>query len=94
MVILQIEHKIQRYDDWKKAFDNDPVGREKMGVKRYRVYHPPGDTSYVVIDLEFEDVNKAQKMLEALKRLWTNVEGKIMFDPKVRILEVADSKDY
>lgn len=35
--ILRIEHRVPDYDQWKQAFDNDPVGRERMGVRRYRV---------------------------------------------------------
>ena len=94
MVILQIEHKVQRFEDWKKVFDSDPIGRKKMGVKRYAVYRLSDDPQYVVIDLEFEDLTGAQATREALRRLWTNVEGKIMLDPKVRTLDVVESKNY
>jgi hypothetical protein len=94
MIILQIEHHIQRFEDWKKAFDSDPIDRKKSGVKKYTVYRPTDDPQYVIIYLEFEQLNQAQRTLEALRGLWKNVEGKIMLDPKVRMLEVVESKSY
>jgi hypothetical protein len=35
MYILRTEHPVPDYDGWKKAFDSDPVGREKLGVRRH-----------------------------------------------------------
>jgi hypothetical protein len=94
MTILQIEHKVPSYDGWKKAFDSDPIDRKKSGVKRYRVYRPKEDPNYVIIDLVFDDSNHAVMALNALKKLWSNVEGTVMVNPKTRILEVVDSKEY
>lgn len=93
MIILQIEHKVATFEGWKKAFDNDPVGRKKSGVKRYRVHRMADDPNYVIVDLEFEDVNTAEQMLASLKNLWEKVEGTVMVNPKTRILELVDSKE-
>ena len=38
MTTFRIEHKIARYDGWKKAFDSDAINRKQSGVKRYRIY--------------------------------------------------------
>jgi hypothetical protein len=54
MPILQIEHRVRDFDAWKQAFDNDPVGREQKGVRRYRVLRSLDDPNYVVVDLEFD----------------------------------------
>jgi hypothetical protein len=94
MTILQIEHQVPNYDGWKKAFDSDPIDRKKSGVKRYRVYRPTEDSNYVIIDLEFDDFNSAQMALNALKNLWNKVEGTVMVNPKTRLLDVVDSKEY
>lgn len=94
MTILQIEHEVPNYEGWKKAFDNDPIGREKSGVKRYRVYRAADNANYVVVDLEFDNVEGAEMMLQLLRKLWTKVEGSVMMNPKTRILNVADSKGY
>lgn len=55
MYILRIEHPVSDFDGWKMVFDSDPVGREKSGVRRYRVLRPIDDANYVMIDLtEFQ----------------------------------------
>jgi len=93
MFILHIEHPVMRFEDWKKAFDNDPVDRRKSGVRSYRVLRPVDDDKYVMIDLEFDNQTEAEAMLTDLRILWGNVQGKIMMDPKTRIVEVVDSKE-
>ena len=94
MTILQIEHQVPTYDGWKKAFDSDPIGREKAGVKRYRVYRSEDDPDYVIVDLEFENSDNAEKMLGALRNLWNKVEGTVMVGPKARLLNLVDFQDY
>ena len=94
MTVLQIEHKVPNYDGWKKAFESDPIDRKKSGVKRYRIYRPTDDPNYVIIDLEFGNLNNAQMALNALKSLWSKVEGTVMVNPKTRILDVVDFKEY
>jgi hypothetical protein len=94
MTVLQIEHKVLNYDGWKKAFDSDPIDREKSGVKSYRVYRLTDDPNYVVIDLVFEDFDKAQIALNVLKNLWSKVEGTVIVNPKTRILDVVEFTEY
>ena len=92
MVVLQIEHKVQNFDGWKKAFENDPIDRKKSGVQSYRIYRPSDYPNYVIIDLEFENLTAAQNTLAALRKLWTQVEGTVMFNPQTRILDLIESK--
>jgi hypothetical protein len=40
MYILRIEHPVPDYDTWKASFDSDPIGRERSGVRRYRILRP------------------------------------------------------
>jgi len=91
MPILQIEHKVPSYDGWKKAFDNDPVGREKAGVKKFQVFRPTDDPNYVIINLYFETNEEAEKMHSSLKILWGKVEGTVMTGPKTRMLDLVES---
>ena len=73
--------------DWKKAFDNDPINRKKMGVKRYQVYRQEDDPDYVVIDLYFDSMENLQKAtLAALQNLWKKVDGTMIINAKTRIL--------
>jgi hypothetical protein len=94
MIILQIEHQVQNFDAWKKIFDSDPIGRERSCVRRYRVYRSVDNPNYAIIDLEFDSIDKAQAALTALKTLWGKIDGNVMTNPKARILDLVDSKEY
>jgi len=94
MYILRIEHQVSDFDGWKKAFDNDPVGREKSGVRRYRVLRPVDDANYVMIDLEFDTTSQAEALLAAMRVVWNRVQGTIMMNPQARIVETVETKEY
>jgi ribosomal protein L35AE/L33A len=94
MYILRIEHPVPDFDGWKKAFDSDPVGREKSGVCRYRISRPTDDPHCVMIDLEFDTASQAESVLAAMRVVWARVEGKIMMNPRARIVEVLETREY
>lgn len=94
MYILRIEHPVMDFDGWKKAFDSDPVGREKSGVREYRILRPVDDSKYVMIDLEFDTVEQAEALLAAMREVWSRVQGKIIMDPVARIVEAVEIKNY
>lgn len=94
MVILQIEHPVPNYEGWKKAFDSDPVKRQQSGVIRYSIYRKADDPNYVIIDLVFDELSEAENMLNALRKLWSRVEGQVMNNPQTRIIETVESREY
>jgi len=94
MFMLRIEHTIPDFDGWKHAFDSDPVGRENAGVRRYRILRPTDDPNYVMIDLEFDSVEQAEALLSAMRQVWSRVEGKIMVDPRARIVKTVEAREY
>ena len=94
MYVLRIDHQVPDFDGWKAAFDSDPIGRKRSGVRRYRVLRPIDDPNYVMIDLEFDSLNEAESVRAALQGLWSRVQGQVMTDPRVRVVEVVESKEY
>lgn len=94
MYILRIEHPVPNFDGWKQAFDSDPVGREKSGVRRYQILRPVDDPNYVMIDLEFDTAGQAEALLAAMRVVWGRVEGTIMMNPQARIVEAVEIKAY
>jgi len=90
MYLLRIEHPVTDFDGWKAAFDSDPAGRKKSGVRRYWILRPVNDPNYVQIDLEFDTIAQAESLLEAMQVIWGRVKGKIIQDPKARIVEIAE----
>jgi hypothetical protein len=94
MPILRIEHPVPDFDGWKRAFDDDPAGRERSGVRRYRILRSMDDPNYVMIDLELDSKAEADALLAAMRRVWARVEGSVMRDPQARIVEVVESVTY
>ena len=94
MFILHIEHKVASYAGWKKAFDADPLDRKKLRVRSYRICRPLEDPNFVIIDLEFDTLAQAEATLATLRLMWQQIEGKIVSDPRARILDLAESKKF
>jgi ribose 5-phosphate isomerase len=94
MFILQIEHPVPDFSGWKRAFDSDPLNRKESGVKGYRIFRVTDNENQVVIELEFDDINKAKEMHEALKKIWSRVQGSIINNPQSKILEAIESIQY
>jgi hypothetical protein len=92
MHILRVEHSVDDYDNWKKAFDSDPIGRKDAGVKSYRIMRAVDDPNQVMIDLEFDSAGEAERMHASLKELWGRVD--VMRDPHARAAEVVESDKY
>ncbi|HET9826750.1 MAG TPA: hypothetical protein VFP87_15525 [Chitinophagaceae bacterium] len=92
MPILQIEHAVPSFEGWKKAFDNDPVGRQQGGVLSYRIARKVDDPNFVIIELEFKSVNEAENFHSKLKKLWGTVEGSVMRNPQARIIDIVEAK--
>jgi hypothetical protein len=92
MIMLRIEHPIPNYEGWKQAFDSDPVGREKSGVRRYQILRPIDNPNYVMIDLAFDTIGQAEALLAAMRVVWERVEGTIMMNPQTEIVEVVETK--
>lgn len=93
MPTLRIEHEIPDYDGWKKAFDSDPINRKQSGVTRYRIYKPFNDSTSVIVELDFDDINNLHATLQALQNLWNKVQGIVMSGPKTTIVELVEAKD-
>jgi hypothetical protein len=94
MPILRIEHPVPDFEGWKQAFDSDPVGRERSGVRRYAILRPLDDPNYVLIDLEFDTKSEAEALLAAMHEVWRRVEGQVMSNPQARIIETVETKEY
>jgi hypothetical protein len=92
MYILRIEHPVTNFDAWKEAFDSDPIGRKRSGVRRHQVFRPTDDPNYVMIDLEFDSAGEAEAVHAALRELWDRVD--VMRSPQARIVEAVEMKEY
>lgn len=93
MNTLRIEHAVQDFDAWKRAFDQDPVGRRQGGVRRYRLWRAHADPGFVIVELDFDDLAGAEAFRERLRTLWRQVDGKVIQSPTVMLMDVVDTAE-
>jgi len=93
MPIVRIEHSVPNFEGWRQAFDRDPADRKGSGVRRYQILRSSDDPNFVMVDLEFDDLNQAEAFLEKMQRIWNGPGKAVMRDPRARIAERLESKD-
>ena len=94
MHTVQIEHPVRDFNAWKVAFDRDPVHREASGVRRYQIYRPVENPGVVCVDLDFETKDAADKFVTTMQAIWKRVEGTVMTNPRVRVVESVERHEY
>jgi hypothetical protein len=90
MPLLRIEHRVPDYEGWKQAFDNDPADRRGSGVKRYWIMRSIDDPQHVLIDLEFDTAGQAEALQASMRKIWNQIEGKVIFEPRAAIVEIVE----
>ena len=94
MHILRVEHPLVDFAAWKQSFDSDPAGREKAGVRRYRISRAVDDRSFVAVELEFDTLAAAEAFLTTLQGVWGRLTGTLIAAPKARIFNAVEVKEY
>jgi hypothetical protein len=90
--VLQIEHTVRDFDDWRRSFDSDPIGREEGGVRSFRLLRPIDDPFIVLIELDFDTVAEAETFLGKLRAMWVEAGPRLGFGtPQARIVEIVES---
>ena len=95
--VLRIEHAVPDYESWKReGFDHDPIGRERNGVRRYRVLRLADDPGVVAIELEFDNRITAEAFAAALGELWGQVRDRFGWQelPEARMFELTATAEY
>lgn len=75
MPTLWIEHNIHDYDTWRAAFDRNPAGRKRSGVRRFAIHRPLDDAHYIMIDLDFETVAQAEVFVVLMQGVWRSSQA-------------------
>lgn len=93
MPIVRIEHAVPSFEKWKRAFDSDPADRKGSGVRRYQVLRSREDPNYVMIDLEFDSVEEAEKFVRTMERIWGGPGKAVMQNPRARVADLVETRD-
>jgi hypothetical protein len=90
MPTLHIEHAISDLATWKSAFDRFAPAREQAGVRGHRIQQPIDDPHQVVIDLDFDTTDQAQRFLHFLQTtVWASPQNApaLVGAPDAKILQ-------
>lgn len=90
MTTLHIEHPISDLKTWLTAFGRFAEARQKGGVRAHRIYQPVDDDKYIVIDLDFDTINAAERFKQFLEvNVWSSREASpgLAGTPQARVLE-------
>jgi hypothetical protein len=88
MPTIRIEHEVHDFDAWKAAFDRDPADRRGSGVRSYRVLRPLDDPNYVLVDLDFDTQQEAERFLDVMGRICPSPQAA---PARARIAEAVES---
>jgi hypothetical protein len=94
MTTLHIEHPIHDFALWRTAFDRMADARGRAGVRSVRVAQPVDDPHYVVVDLDFADVERASAFLTFLQTsVWSTPDRSPALAGAIttRLLETASA---
>ena len=94
MPTLHIEHPTADFDSWKRAFDSDPAGRQRSGVRNYRVSRAVDDPNYVMIDLEFDTQEGAEGLLRTMQDIWGRSDHQVTYSQRARIVDVVERVEF
>ena len=96
MPVLQIEHPVRDFETWKVAFDREAARRDTGGVRRYQVYRPVADATFIGVDLEFDSRGEAEAFKLGLEDLWRSPQAAPALGgtPRARIVDVVESRTY
>ena len=92
MPTLRIEHEITDFETWLAAFSRLADARRQGGVRAQRVQRPVDDPKYVLVDLEFDELETAEAFRHFLEtKVWGTPENSpaLAGEPRTRILITA-----
>lgn len=95
MTTLRIEHAINDYESWQKAFDSFAEARANAGVRSFAIRQPADDPKYLMLDLEFATAGQAEAFASFLhEQVWSSpASSPALAGPaQTRILDVRRSE--
>jgi len=92
MPTLHIEHEITDLATWLGAFNRFTDARRDAGVTAHRVSQPVEDDTYIYVQLDFDDVEAAERFKGFLETvIWKTPEASpgLAGAPRARILRAV-----
>jgi hypothetical protein len=87
MAWLQIRHRVQDYNQWKRVYDETAEYKRHQGWKRYRLFQVAGDRTSLLVMEQFETLEQARSYAESeyLREAFT--VGGVLAPTEILLLE-------
>lgn len=72
MADLLIEYRVADFADWKRVFDQDPLGRKDHGGTGHTIYRDADDPNHFLLSMAFRSAGEAKTFrdLPAFQQVW------------------------
>ena len=89
---FMLVHYNHDFDEWKRIFDSDPVGRAQGDVKGHAISRGVDDPNDIFVRLEFASVEEAKSFRDRL--LDSGALDPVDVRTPPTVVEVVETKDY
>ena len=94
MPTLHIEHEISDLGTWFGAFHQFEDARRQAGVTAQRIHQPVDDDKYIVVQLDFDTLDAAERFKNFLESVvWKSedLSPALAGTPRARVLREAEA---
>jgi quinol monooxygenase YgiN len=81
-----ISHKVNSFEEWKRAFDNFANFRKSSGEKSYQIFHQADDPNDLTLIFEWDSKSNAETFLASAELKSAMQEAGVCEAPNVRFL--------
>jgi len=92
MVSILVKHSVENYDDWKAGFDEHAGTRMEYGSQGYHLFQAAGDPNEVVVLLEWDSRENAERFLEESDLKDVMEEVGVVGEPEIHFLDEIEAK--
>ena len=94
MTYVLVIHKVEDYNKWKSAYDENGAMRKTYGSKGAFVFHNSNDPNHIVVMTEWKNMEKAKEFAESEELKIAMQKAGVIGQPAVYYLEEIERTPY
>jgi hypothetical protein len=91
---MLMNFEVDDYDEWKKRFDEDPVGRQEAGATAYMISRAADNPNEAFVRVDFPSVDQAKAFREKLIASGVLERSGMRLKAGPTVAEVAERHEY
>jgi len=94
VALMLMNFEVDDFDEWKKRFDEDPVGREAAGATAHMISRGVDNPNEGFVRVDFPSVDQAKSFREKLLASGALERAGMRLKAGPTVAEVADRHEY